>query len=200
VSKEEYDSCRINQANPRVIAVCNKPHELMYFTITFRSFTPTPGGMEFTPGRDYYFISTSSSYDLYQRVGGRCSTHHMKVAFKVADNVQHQPQVTTPRAVNAPRNRHHLQPPAAFPIPGPAASEVNHYPKKELSYMYTTKSAAGGSKRTEEFDRHPNDVVKHEASRLAAASKADSKTSINSLVSVMICAIVILEVIHSRHL
>lgn len=78
VSKDEYETCRITQPNPRVIAMCNKPHELMYFTITFRSFTPTPGGMEFTPGKDYYFVSTSSKEDLYQRVGGRCSTHHMK--------------------------------------------------------------------------------------------------------------------------
>ena len=36
VSKDEYDSCRITNPNPRVIAICNKPHELMYFTITFR--------------------------------------------------------------------------------------------------------------------------------------------------------------------
>lgn len=28
----------------------------MYFTITFRSFTPQPGGLEFQPGQDYYFI------------------------------------------------------------------------------------------------------------------------------------------------
>ena len=43
VSKDEYETCRITQPHPRVIAVCNQPHELMYFTITFRSFTPTPG-------------------------------------------------------------------------------------------------------------------------------------------------------------
>ena len=46
VSKEEYDSCRIMSTNPRVVAQCTRPHDLMYFTITFRSFTPTPGGME----------------------------------------------------------------------------------------------------------------------------------------------------------
>ncbi|KAL1469045.1 hypothetical protein MTO96_004779 [Rhipicephalus appendiculatus] len=44
VSKEEYDSCRITNPTPRIIAVCDKPHQLMYFTITFRSFTPQPGG------------------------------------------------------------------------------------------------------------------------------------------------------------
>jgi hypothetical protein len=85
VSKQEYDSCRITQPSPKIIAVCNRPHELMYFTITFRSFTPTPGGLEFRPGQSYYFISTSSRNDLHRRVGGGCSTHNMKVTFQVAD-------------------------------------------------------------------------------------------------------------------
>ena len=86
VSKQEYDSCRITQANPRIVAVCNQPHNLMYFTITFRSFTPTPGGMEFKPGQDYYFISTSSKSDLHRRVGGACSSKNMKLIFKVASD------------------------------------------------------------------------------------------------------------------
>jgi hypothetical protein len=84
VSKEEYDSCRITQPNPRIIAVCNRPYNFMYFTITFRSFTPTPGGLEFHPGNDYYFISTSSRNDLHRRVGGGCSSSNMRLIFKVA--------------------------------------------------------------------------------------------------------------------
>ena len=84
VTKHEYDTCRITQANPRVVAVCNQPHNLMYFTITFRSFTPTPGGLEFRPGQDYYFISTSSKSDLHRRVGGGCSSNNMKIVFRVA--------------------------------------------------------------------------------------------------------------------
>ncbi len=86
VTKEEYESCRITNPNPRIVAVCNQPHRLKYFTITFRSFTPTPGGLEFHPGHDYYFISTSSREDLHRRVGGGCSTHHMRMIFKVHDN------------------------------------------------------------------------------------------------------------------
>merc|ERR1712166_575285 len=74
----------ITQPSPKIIAVCNRPHELMYFTITFRSFTPTPGGLEFRPGHSYYFISTSSKNDLHRRVGGGCSTHNMKITFRVA--------------------------------------------------------------------------------------------------------------------
>merc|ERR1711971_1321898 len=60
--------------------------QLLHFTITFRSFSPTPGGLEFHPGQDYYFISTSSSADLHRRVGGGCSTQNMKMIFKVSNN------------------------------------------------------------------------------------------------------------------
>lgn len=88
VTQQEHDSCRISEANPRIIAVCDRPHELMYFTITFRSFTPTPGGLEFRPGHSYYFISTSSRNDIHRRVGGGCSTHNMKITFKVAQAKQ----------------------------------------------------------------------------------------------------------------
>jgi len=84
VTRQEYDSCRITQPNPKIVALCNRPHELMYFTITFRSFTPTPGALEFSPGQDYYFISTSSKNDLHRRVGGGCTSKNMRVVFRVA--------------------------------------------------------------------------------------------------------------------
>ena len=84
VTEREYRSCRIMQPNPKIVAVCNRPHAQMYFTITFRSFTPTPGGLEFRPGQDYYFVSTSSRGDLHRRVGGFCSSDNMKIVFRVA--------------------------------------------------------------------------------------------------------------------
>lgn len=104
VSKEEYDSCRISQADPRVVAVCDKPDKELQFTITFRSFSPTPRGLEFRPGQDYYFISTSSRRDIHRRVGGSCTNHNMKVIFKVAARgeetrtvQQRQPAINRPR-------------------------------------------------------------------------------------------------------
>uniref|UniRef100_A0ABD2XLK0 Ephrin RBD domain-containing protein n=1 Tax=Trichogramma kaykai TaxID=54128 RepID=A0ABD2XLK0_9HYME len=97
VSKEEYETCRITNPSPRVIAICDKPFKTMYFTITFRPFTPQPGGLEFHPGRDYYFISTSSRDDLHRRIGGRCTTHNMKVVFKVCCNEQDQPNYVPSR-------------------------------------------------------------------------------------------------------
>ena len=98
VSREEFESCRITNPKPKIVAVCSKPHQLLYFTITFRSFSPTPGGLEFHPGQDYYFISTSSPEDLHRRVGGGCSTHNMKMIFKVSDDnkLKHQ-QLNAPR-------------------------------------------------------------------------------------------------------
>ena len=85
VNKEEYDMCRIMTAHPHVIASCEKPYNLSYFTISFRVFSPTPGALEFHAGKDYYFISTSSKDDLYLRAGGMCRTHNVKLVFKVAD-------------------------------------------------------------------------------------------------------------------
>ena len=36
MSKEEYDTCRISQQNPKVVAVCDNP-DRPPITITFRS-------------------------------------------------------------------------------------------------------------------------------------------------------------------
>ena len=86
VTEEEYNSCRVTNPRPKIVAICNKPDSFMYFTITFRSFSPTPGGLEFKPGQNYYFISPSTTRDIHRRVGGYCSSHNMKMIFKVADN------------------------------------------------------------------------------------------------------------------
>ena len=82
VDKDEFDSCRILNPKPRIIAVCDQPQNFMYFTITFRSFSPSPMQMEFKPGQIYYFISTSSARDIHRRVGGFCSSKNMKMTFR----------------------------------------------------------------------------------------------------------------------
>ena len=106
VDKEEFESCRVSSPTPRIVAVCNRPRSFMYFTITFRSFTPTPGALEFSPGKEYYFISTSTNKDIHRRAGGWCRSHNMKMIFKVAESESSVKEVTTVR----PR-----------PIPTPAA-------------------------------------------------------------------------------
>merc|ERR1712083_914267 len=90
VSKEEFDSCRVSNPRPKIVAICDKPQNFKYFTITFRNLSPIPGGMEFKPGQDYYFISTSNRQNIHRRQGGYCSSHNMKTVFKVADNRQYK--------------------------------------------------------------------------------------------------------------
>ena len=88
VSQEDFDTCRVSDQRPKIIAICNQPEKFQYFTITFRNFSPTPGGLEFKPGQTYYLISTSTSRDIHRRVGGYCSSHNMKMTFRVADNTE----------------------------------------------------------------------------------------------------------------
>merc|ERR1712026_528522 len=90
VDREEFQSCRVSSPRPRIVAVCNRPRTFMYFTITFRSFTPTPGALEFSPGKEYYFISTSTNKDIHRRAGGWCRSHNMKMIFKVAESETEQ--------------------------------------------------------------------------------------------------------------
>lgn len=101
VSKEEYESCRLlddvismDKKTRKPIAMCDQPEEPKFFTITFRSFTPIPGALEFVPGKDYYFVSMVQGLP---RPGGPpllslafhereylCRVQNMKAIFKVA--------------------------------------------------------------------------------------------------------------------
>ena len=83
VSRLEFETCRVNSPNARIVALCTRPE---LYTITFRAVSPTPGSPVFEPGKTYYLISTSSARDLYRKAGGYCSTHNMKMMFEVADN------------------------------------------------------------------------------------------------------------------
>ena len=127
VSKEEFDNCRVTNPRPKIVAICNKPQEFMYFTITFRSFTPTPGGLEFRPGQEYYFISTANTRDIHRRVGGWCKSHNMKMIVKVAES---QTEL---------KFRENQQKSTTFsPIPSPAAfwSKFQTKSKNMLSEHY----------------------------------------------------------------
>ena len=37
VEKEEFDNCRVTSPKPKIVAICNRPQTVVYFTITFRS-------------------------------------------------------------------------------------------------------------------------------------------------------------------
>ena len=82
---EDFNNCRVSSPRPKILAICKQQENFKYFTITFRSFSPTPGGMEFRPGQSYYLISTSTKTNLHRRVGGYCATHNMRMIFKIAE-------------------------------------------------------------------------------------------------------------------
>ncbi|KRT79854.1 hypothetical protein AMK59_7860 [Oryctes borbonicus] len=182
VSKEEYETCRITNPNPRIIAICDKPYKLMYFTITFRPFTPQPGGLEFLPGKDYYFISTSSKDDLHRRIGGRCSTNNMKIVFKVCcapdgaqNNTTTKSSTTTTTTISGPYR----------PTAGPTTTLITtqFVPRTE------TTSTKKPTKKIAEYDKHPNEVVKNE--ELTYSSGVWLSTGPPSFVVLIVCIAVI---------
>lgn len=173
VTKEEYESCRITNPKPQIVAICNNPHRVMYFTHTFRSFTPTPGGMEFLPGKDYYFISTSSREDLHRRVGGGCSTHNMRLIFKVFDNsknvqideelndIEEMIEEETPKA---PKVELTTEPPRA------RNEYIYYYHPRDLIDMENSIST---KKISRDYD---NELWRKEALRYTAQSSSDRKS------------------------
>merc|ERR1719242_2113129 len=115
---EDFDNCRVTSPRPKIVAICKRQERFKYFTITFRSFSPTPGGLEFKPGQDYYFISTSTRRDLHRRAGGFCSTDNMKMVFRVADNtVKEETDTLVQINLNEPRK-----------VPGQLRSGGDQYP------------------------------------------------------------------------
>ena len=62
VDKSEYDTCTVNASvsslllASRNIFNCRNPSQLRYFEMVFRSHSPTPGGLEFSPGKKYYLL------------------------------------------------------------------------------------------------------------------------------------------------
>lgn len=165
VSKDEFETCRITNPDPRIIAVCDKPHKLMYFTITFRPFTPQPGGLEFLPGHDYYFISTSTGDDLHRRIGGRCTTHNMKIVFKVWAPPA---EATTPRSPSVVAvSSGDLRPIWSSVVPTrPTTRTTSTLPPWDIT---TTTKKITSTKRIKNY-KHPNEVVKSEELTLGATS------------------------------
>ena len=184
VGREGYEKCRVGSGNVKVIAVCNQPDELKYYTITFRSFTPTPGGLEFKPGEQYYFISTSSRHDLFGRVGGRCSSNNMRVQFNVAPVDYPDPHPGPGQSVNLPRRNPSLVDPDDEEFPYPVQHEVSDIDSNSVEHR----------KRSHEL--HPGEVVK-QASVMGPSSSSSSSSSTSSrwsssssvvvLVSLIVC-------------
>eukprot|EP00096_Caligus_rogercresseyi_P010717 TRINITY_DN3998_c0_g6_i1.p1 TRINITY_DN3998_c0_g6~~TRINITY_DN3998_c0_g6_i1.p1 ORF type:complete len:275 (+),score=60.23 TRINITY_DN3998_c0_g6_i1:47-871(+) len=187
VSKEEYDSCRISNPKPRIVAVCNDPYKVLYFTITFRSFTPTPGGLEFKPGASYYFISTSSHKDLHRRVGGGCATNNMRMIFKVARNDHFQSEIsqaghkisTSEQGSPPLYNQHRIMYDSRIPS-GNGEDFIYYYHPRDLVNMEEKFK-----RKLEELEVVENEIwsMNEEALRLTSASR---RTSIDSVALIIL--------------
>ncbi len=84
VTRLEYEKCQILSENAKIVALCNTPFRPKFFTLTFRSFSPTPGAFEFHPGQNYYFITTSS------RKSRSCSAPHMRLVIHIEEEEEDQ--------------------------------------------------------------------------------------------------------------
>ena len=172
------------------MGTCTDPKRLLYFTITFRSFTPTPGGLEFHPGQDYYFISTSSPENIHRKVGGWCATHNMKVTFKVAqisssnnnsadtDKIQNntafvnKPRSTTLKPQVLLNDKHKY-----YPVMETTSSEI------DSNTLESAKKVVRDYQnfRRRSYEAHQNEVIKQEASRMHSASSTTSGTVLSLL-------------------
>ena len=169
VDRQQFERCRVTGARPRIVAVCNQlaSTAFMYFTITFRSFTPTPGGLEFRPGQEYFFISTASQRDIHRRVGGWCSSHNMRMVVKVAENGV-QDNLIPDSTTRKPR-----------PIPTPAAFWskywVSRVPDAKEQYRHSLQDPGYPQTREDTYwteDRAARSHPSSAASPVMAASTA----------------------------
>ena len=182
VTRTEYENCRIFNPDPKVVAVCNTPHKVSFVTITFRSFTPTPGGLEFKPGEDYFFISTSSRTDLYRRANGRCSTNNMKAMFKVAsvgDYNNEEEDADRNRVHHSSKNR------VSTSVNVPRRIDANLYDLDESNSLMTGDAADDDDvidedvqrKRHSDYVQQQASVMKHEHSNAASATTSRQTTA-----------------------
>ena len=59
VDKKGYETCTADtsRSGTRLLKTCDKPLDLKYLQIVFQFYSATPSGLEFVPGKEYYFIS-----------------------------------------------------------------------------------------------------------------------------------------------
>lgn len=149
VDKPSYDACAVDTSQPqnRIAMKCDTPLELRYYTVVFQRFSANPDGLEFEPGKNYYFIATSSGKhsSLNETSGGRCSTHNMKMKIYVCVDSNDPRCSTSPMSTLKPTNTialHttnsqsdsvHISPTTVTQQPYCSASPVNHYEQLSLS-------------------------------------------------------------------
>ena len=186
VPVQDFDSCRVTSARPKIVAICKQQENFKYFTITFRSFSPTPGGMEFKPGQSYYLISTSTKTNLHRRVGGYCATHNMRMIFKIAESSDTSPSLGDRRGMvyNSPLYRalrtSSPRPPSTTTTTTSGPPPVYYYKGRTPSvhssdyiYYYSPRDLVHlklAAKQKNKQRQHPNEIM--QAARLTSSTSA----------------------------
>lgn len=63
VDEQAYETCVIETTKPqnRILMKCDSPLQLRYFTVVFQRYSAVGAdGLEFEPGKEYYFIGKQS--------------------------------------------------------------------------------------------------------------------------------------------
>ncbi len=99
VSRQEYDECKIKHIElKQPILKCDRPSESVKYTLYISKFSPVPDAIEFSPGQEYYFISTSNGLfsGLNNAQDGTCKSNNMKIIIRVQDESPKKPPRTSP--------------------------------------------------------------------------------------------------------
>ncbi|KAF4533423.1 hypothetical protein B566_EDAN001148 [Ephemera danica] len=169
-TKEEYDTCTVKTTRPSYPLVCNKPGGKIFYTVTFRQYSPQPHGLEFRPGEDHYFVSTEHENNT-ENIGGPCvrtSNATMRMVIRVCcRNESCKSSSTTERPQNLP-GPINMAPTTRAPqvlsssstaLP-PLLPPLRPMPPKEVPEI--TSHGKSSNKKSSEYDKHPNEVVKNE--------------------------------------
>ncbi|KJH50095.1 Ephrin [Dictyocaulus viviparus] len=74
-------------SSARELGRCISPMKRDKVKVSFRLISPNPSALDYSPGRTYYFISTSTGtvFGLSNRYGGLCASHNLKMIIHVTE-------------------------------------------------------------------------------------------------------------------
>lgn len=124
-------------------------------------------------------LATSSKEDLHRRIGGRCSTHNMKIVFKVCCKQEETTQKNSSVKAQTTSTTALSKPIGSSPDPTTPVPTTYLMTKQEtLSTKKPTKKSGlqkihkynecfclciiNYTQFLDEYDKHPNEVVKNE--------------------------------------
>uniref|UniRef100_A0A914UH54 Ephrin RBD domain-containing protein n=1 Tax=Plectus sambesii TaxID=2011161 RepID=A0A914UH54_9BILA len=86
VDRTHADLCELpKDRQSTTVGDCRRPGDTIL--VTFRAYSPVPGGLEFHVDKEYFFITTSTGENtesgLLNPAGGLCSSRNMKLRFTV---------------------------------------------------------------------------------------------------------------------